>query len=725
MIRSRVDSACRFFPDTAITSRRSARLAQAAIAIGLGLTLSCSAALAQSPAKGSPEHIKAVTSAVDGASIKANTATSNDWPTIGLDYAETRFSKLNQINADNVKKLGLVWSYPLESSRGVEATPVVVDGIMYQTASWSVVHAIDARTGKQLWTFDPKVDREKGYRGCCDVVNRGVALWKGKVYFGAYDGRLFALDAVTGKVVWEKDTVASKEHSYTITGAPRVFNGKVVIGNGGAEFGARGYVTAYDAETGNQAWRWFTVPGDPSKPFEDESMAAAAKTWDPAGKYWINGGGGTAWDTITFDPDLNLVYIGTGNGSPWNQKVRSPSGGDNLYLSSIVALNADTGKYAWHYQETPGDHWDYTATQPMILADINIDGAPRKVILHAPKNGFFFVIDRTNGKFISAKNFVDVNWATGYDANGRPIEVKEARGEEAHDSIPGPAGAHNWHPMSFNPQTGLVYLPAQGVPINLTPEKTFTHNAVEPGKFASATGWNVGFLLNATPPKNPAFGRLLAWDPVKQKEAWRVEHVAPWNGGTLTTAGNLVFQGTADGRFVAYNATTGEKLWESPTGTGVVAAASTYMLDGKQYVSIAVGWGGVLGQWIRVTELSSPGTVYTFAIDGKAPLPTFTKYQTEGLLKGVKYDPKDVEEGTAIYVAACAACHSVPGVDNGGNIRNLGYVAPETITNLKDIVFKGPFRDRGMPDFTGKLKEEDIPKLQAFIQGTADAIRPK
>ena len=320
----RVDSACRLFPEIAITSRRSARLAQAAIAIGLGLALSCSAALAQSPAKGSPEHIKAVTSAVDGASIKANTATSNDWPTIGLDYAETRFSKLNQINADNVKKLGLVWSYPLESSRGVEATPVVVDGIMYQTASWSVVHAIDARTGKRLWTYDPKIDREKGYKGCCDVVNRGVALWKGKVFVGAYDGRLIALDAVTGKVVWEKDTLIDKEHSYTITGAPRVFNGKVVIGNGGAEYGARGYVTAYDAETGNQAWRWFTVPGDPSKPFEDESMAAAAKTWDPAGKYWINGGGGTAWDTITFDPDLNLVYIGTGNGSPWNRDVRSP-----------------------------------------------------------------------------------------------------------------------------------------------------------------------------------------------------------------------------------------------------------------------------------------------------------------------------------------------------------------------------------------------------------------
>ena len=719
----RVDSVCRFFPLVTASLHPSARLAQSTIAIGLGLALSASFALAQT--KGSAEHIKAVTSAVDSASIKANAATSSDWPTIGLDYGETRFSRLKQINADNVKKLGLVWSYGLESSRGVEATPVVVDGIMYQTASWSVVHAIDARTGKKIWSFDPGVDREKGYKGCCDVVNRGVAVYKGKVFVAAYDGRLIALDAVTGAKVWEKDTLIDKEHSYTITGAPRAYNGKVVIGNGGAEYGARGYVTAYDTETGNQAWRWFTVPGDPSKPFEDESMAAAAKTWDPAGKYWINGGGGTAWDTITYDPDLNLVYIGTGNGSPWNRDIRSPAGGDNLYLASLVALNADTGKYVWHYQETPGDHWDYTSTQPMILADITIDGAPRKVILHAPKNGFFFVVDRTNGKFISAKNFVDVNWATGYDANGRPIEVKEARGEAAYDSIPGPFGAHNWHPMSYNPQTGLVYLPAQGVPLNLTPEKSVVQNAATPGKFGGATGWNVGFMLNATPPKAPAFGRLLAWDPVKQKEAWRAEYVAPWNGGTLTTAGNLVFQGTADGRFIAYNATSGEKLWETPTGTGVVAAASTYLIDGKQYVSVAVGWGGVFGISQRVTELESPGTVYTFAIDGKAPLPAFVKYQTEGLLAGVKYDPKDVPEGTAIYVAACATCHGVPGVDKGGNVKNLGYVSKDIIANLKDFVFKGPFRDQGMPDFSGKLTEADVVKIQAFIQGTADAIRPK
>jgi quinohemoprotein ethanol dehydrogenase len=705
---SRNDSACRFFA--------------AAGAALLGLAISTQNLSAEDL---TPARITAATSAVDSAMIEANAGTSQDWPTIGLDYAETRFSRLDKINAENVKDLGLVWSYSLDSARGIEATPVVIDGIMYQTGPWSVVHAIDARTGKKIWTFDPGVDREKGYKGCCDVVNRGVAVYKGKVFVAAYDGRLIALDAATGNKAWEKDTLIDHDHSYTITGAPRAFKGKVVIGQGGAEYGTRGYVTAYDTETGDQLWRWFTVPGDPSKPFEDASMEAAAKTWDPAGKYWLNGGGGTPWDTITYDPQLNMVYIGTGNGSPWNRDIRSPSGGDNLYLASLVALNADTGQYIWHYQETPGDHWDYTSTQPMILADLTINGEFKKVILHAPKNGFFFVIDRMNGQFISAKNFVDVNWATGYDAKGRPIEVPAARGADPYDSIPGPYGAHNWHPMSFNPQTGLVYLPAQNVPLNLTPEKTFQQNAATPGKFGGSTGWNVGFVLNGTPPKAPAFGRLLAWDPVQQKEAWHVDYASPWNGGTLTTAGNLVFQGTADGRFVAYDAKSGKTLWETPTGTGVVAAASTYLIDGEQYVSVAVGWGGVYGIAARATETRSPGTVYTFALGGKAKLPEFVKYQTENLLEGVPYDPKHVDEGTAIYVAACATCHGVPGVDRGGNVRNLAYVPKDEIINLKDIVFNGPFKDRGMPDFTGKLKEEDIVKIQAFIQGTADAIRPK
>src|SRR5882724_3488522 len=690
----------------------------------LGLSLP-SSAWAQTGTDAKPDRIKANISRVDSDFIKANTKTSRDWPTVGLDYAETRFSKLNQINSNNVKDLGLVWSYNLESSRGVEATPVVVDGIMYQSAPWSVVHAIDARTGKKIWSFDPSVDRSKGYRGCCDAVSRGLALYKGKVFVAAYDGRLIALDAATGAKVWEKDTLIDHEHSYTITGAPRVFNGKVVIGQSGAEYGARGYVTAYDSETGNQLWRWFTVPGDPAKPFEDASMEAAAKTWDPAGKYWVNGGGGTPWDTITFDPDLNMVYVGTGNGGPWNRKLRSPSGGDNLYLASIVALNADTGQYIWHYQETPGDNWDYTSTQPMILATIPVGGQPRKVILHAPKNGFFFVIDRTTGKFISAKNYVDVNWATGYDANGRPIEVPEARGDKPFDAIPDPHGASNWHPMSYNPITGYAYIPAQHVPMNLTAQKEWTHNTSVPGNPMSGLGWNLGYDINVTPPKSQPFGRLIAWDPVKQEQVWKQDYASPWNGGTLAKAGNLVFQGTADGRFVAYNAKTGEKLWESPTGTGVVAGPATYVVDGTQYVSVAVGWGGVYGESQRATDKEGPGTVFTFAIGGKAPLPDFAKYPIGDLLAGVKYDAANVGPGTQLYVSHCGFCHGVPGVNKGGNIRNLGYSDSATIANLKDIVFKGPFMSLGMPDFTGKLSEDDVVKIQAFIQGTADAVRPK
>lgn len=695
-----------------------------------GATLLClwAAALA-TPAlaqdKGAAATIKAAAMKVDGAAIRANAASSRDWPSHGLDYAETRFSRLKQIDADNVKQLGLAWSYDLESTRGVEATPLVVDGVMYVSASWSVVHAIDVRSGKRLWSFDPQVDRAGGYKGCCDVVNRGVALWKGKVYVASYDGRLFALDAGTGAKVWEKDTIVDRRFSYTITGAPRVFKGKVIIGNGGAEYGVRGYITAYDAETGAQKWRWFTVPGDPSKPFEDASMAKAAKTWDPAGKWWEAGGGGTAWDTLTFDPELNLMYVGTGNGSPWARSKRSPAGGDNLYLASIVALNPDTGKYVWHYQETPGDNWDFTSTQPMILADLKIDGQPRKVILHAPKNGFFFVIDRKNGKFISAQNFVDVNWATGYDKNGRPMETPAARlADRPREIIPSPYGARNWHPMSYNPQTGLVYMPVQGVPVNLMDNKDWKFNGVRPGEPHSNMGWNLATFANVEPPKSAPFGRLVAWDPVAQKEVWRQEHVSPWNGGTLTTAGNLVFQGTADGRFVAYDARNGAKLWETPVGTGVVAAPISYEVDGKQYVSVAVGWGGVYGLAARATERKGPGTVYTFALGATAKAPDWVDYKLNALLQGVPYDAKQVPEGTALYVSNCVFCHGVPGVDRGGNIPNLGYSRTEVIANLDKFVY-GQLKNNGMPDFTGKLKPEEVEKVKAFIQGTADAIRPK
>jgi len=713
------------------TPSLAARAAPVALGLCFGLVLLLAAAggaLAQQakPVKGSAAHIAAVTTQVDGAFVRQNARATPDWPSHGLDYAETRHSRLDRIHAGNVKDLGLVWSYNLESTRGVEATPLVVDGIMYVTASWSIVHAIDARTGQRIWSYDPQVPREGGFKGCCDVVNRGVALHEGKVFVASYDGRLIALNAATGEKLWEKDTIVDRRFSYTITGAPRVVKGKVIIGNGGAEYGVRGYVTAYDAKTGEQKWRWFTVPGDPSKPFEDQSMAKAAKTWDPAGKWWEAGGGGTAWDAMAFDPELNLLYIGTGNGSPWAHKKRSPAGGDNLYLASIVALNPDTGKYVWHYQETPGDNWDFTSTQPMILADLTLDGKKRKVVMHAPKNGFFFLIDRTNGRFISAKNFVDVNWATGYDKNGRPIETDIARvADRPREIIPSAYGARNWHSMSFNPKTGLVYMPVQGVPVSLVDNKDWKFNAVRPGEPHSGVGWNMAMFANVEPPTSKPFGRLVAWDPVKQAPRWTVEHVSPWNGGTLTTAGNLVFQGTADGRFVAYNASSGEKLWETPTGTGVVAAPVTYLVDGQQYVSIAVGWGGVYGLAQRATDRQGPGTVYTFAVGGKAPAPGFVAYRMSQLVQGVKYDPAHVPEGTALYVSNCVFCHGVPGVDRGGNIPNLGYMDAAFIDNLDKFVFKGPAMARGMPDFTGKLSADDVQKIKAFIQGTADAIRPK
>lgn len=674
-------------------------------------------------APGSEAHIRKITEAIDDARLVQAHENSADWLNYGLNYYENRFSQLKKITTENVKDLGLVWSYDLESIRGVEATPIVVDGIMYVTAPWSIVFAIDARTGKEIWKYDPQVPRSYGEKACCDVVNRGVAIYKGKVFVASLDGRLIALDAATGKKVWEQNTLIDASKPYTITGAPRVIKGKVIIGNGGGEYGVRGYITAYNAESGKQAWRFFSVPGDPSKPYENKALEMAAKTWDEKGKYWEAGGGGTMWDAMAYDPDLNLMYVGVGNGSPWNRRHRSPGGGDNLFLSSIVALNPENGEYKWHYQTTPGDHWDYTATQHLILADLKIEGKDRKVIMQAPKNGFFFVIDRTNGEFISAKNFVTVNWATGYDKKGRPIETPEAAYKNgAYEAIPGPYGAHNWHPMAFNPETGLVYIPAQGVPIVIEDDKDWTYNSTKtPGPHATI-GWNTGVLASAVPPKSKPFGHLLAWDPIRQKAVWKVDHISPWNGGVLTTAGNLVFQGTADGRFVAYDAKSGKKLWETPTGTGVIAAPATFEIDGTQYVSIAVGWGGVYGLAEHHSATETSGKVYTFAIGGKAKMPEFAQTATKALLQGIKYDPADVPLGAKAYINSCVFCHGVPAVNSGGRIPNLGYSQKEVIEQLEKYVLEGASAEKGMPNFKGRLNEEDVRRLKAFIQATVDQV---
>jgi quinohemoprotein ethanol dehydrogenase len=535
---------------------------------------------------------------IDDARINAAEDEPGNWLAYGRTYEEQRFSPLTQINRDTVDQLGLSWSRDMGTNRAQEATPIVVDGIMFFTSTWSRVHAVRADTGEPVWDFDPQVPREWGRRACCDVVNRGVAVYRGRVYVGSLDGRLIALDAASGAKLWEVDTVIDRDRFYTITGAPRAARGKIFIGNGGAEFGVRGYVTAYDADTGEQAWRFFTVPGDPSLPFEHPEMETAAETWK-GGNWWEIGGGGTVWNSIVYDPDFNNVYLGVGNGAPWTRVIRSPGGGDNLFLSSIVALDADTGVMKWYYQTTPGDNWDYTAVQDMALADMEVDGQMRKVLLQAPKNGFFYVIDRADGKLLRAHPFATVTWATHVDLEtGRPVENPDLNYEsEAHWVLPGPLGAHNWQAMSVDVEAGLVYLPAQDNPLIYGMSDEWKQTGLykrNPGRMN--LGLEFGriaqlFVDNSDAQPTPK-GYLKAFDPLTGEERWVIEIPHYWNGGVLGTAGGLVFQGDALGMLSAYDKETGEVLWQFNTYTSMLAPPITYQIDGTQYVSILTGNGG-------------------------------------------------------------------------------------------------------------------------------------
>ena len=646
---------------------------------------------------------------IDDATLRTADSRPSEWLTHGRNYAETRFSPLSQISAANVKTLGLAWTFDTQTTRGLEATPLVADGVIYTTGSWSIVFAIDARTGKQLWMWDPAVPRTFGQKACCDVVNRGVALYKGKVYAGTLDGRLAALDARNGKVIWQATTTDQKQ-PYTITGAPRVVKGKVIIGNGGAEYGVRGYVSAYDAASGKLAWRFYTVPGDPSKPFESPALERAVKTWN--GEWWKMGGGGTVWDSLAYDPDLDLLYVGTGNGSPWNRDIRSPGGGDNLYLSSILALRPDTGELIWHYQTTPGDSWDFTATQHMILADLEIAGRQRKVLMQAPKNGFFYVLDRKTGELISAEAYVPMTWAKGIDKAGRPIEDPSARYEKSLALIkPGPLGGHNWQPMSFSPLTGLVYIPAQDPFFVYAQDRRFQFR---PG------AWNTGIdftLFKDAPPPIPIVGHLLAWDPVKQTERWRVQYNSIWNGGTLATAGNLVFQGTADGRFVAYSADKGEKLWEVAVGTGVIAAPVTYELDGVQYVSVMAGWGGAfaLTGGSATGGAVAPGRLLTFALNATQSLPVVAARRPSAVLIDFDASPERIDTGAGLFARWCAVCHGLLASGGGGIIPDLRYSQPGVFGRYRQIVLQGSNSSAGMPSFQQWLSVEDVDAIQAYI----------
>ena len=650
--------------------------------------------------------------------IEAN-ENSNEWLTHGRTYSEQRHSSLNQINSENIKNLNIEWFYDLDSSRGHEATPLVIDGIMFTTGAWSVVYANDAVTGELKWKYDPRVPRDKANYLCCDAVNRGVAAWEGKLYIGTLDGRLIALDAENGTVIWETMTVDDFT-VYSITGAPRIIKGKVIIGNGGAEYGVRGYVSAYDVNSGEMIWRFYTVPGNPEDGFENDAMKMAAETWKGS-EWWKYGGGGTVWDSMAYDPELDLLYIGTGNGSPWNYKIRSPEGGDNLFVSSIVALKPDSGEYVWHYQTTPGDNWDYTATQHIILADITIDGETRKVLMQAPKNGFFYVIDRTNGEFLSAENYVKVTWASGVDSEtGRPLKTDLGDYETSFKLVfPGALGGHNWMPMSYSPETGLVYIPAQELYMPFVKDNNYKYDE---------TGWNLGVDMTAiAPPKNllqlsllvrSVRGRLSAWDPVAQKEVWKQYLTLPWNGGILSTSGNLVFQGTSDGELVAYDAKTGERKWSKDLQTGIVAAPITYNINGKQYVTVVAGYGGVFAIQAGLPPKYSGGPInariVTFSLDGDIQLPERPTNINMPKPPPPIEDQASIARGEDLFHWECHMCHGA-GAMGGGVIADLRYMTEETHEKFMEITLGGLYTEKGMVGFARRLSEQDAEDIHAYL----------
>jgi PQQ-dependent dehydrogenase (methanol/ethanol family) len=688
-------------------------------AASLGLLLACALARAETPrAAGTAAGPTRALRLVDDARLAAADRDAANWLSHGRTWGEQRYSPLAQIDTTNVAQLRPAWVYATGEKRGHEATPLVVDGVMFLTLPWSIVVALDATSGRELWRHDPKVPRAWGRYACCDVVNRGVAAYQDKIYVGTLDGRLVALDAKTGARAWDVSTI-DRTKPYTITGAPRAARGLVFIGNGGAEFGVRGYVSAYDAATGALRWRFYTVPGPPGQPYEHPELELAAKTWSPQST-WESGLGGTVWDSLAFDPELDLLYVGVGNASPYPREVRSPGGGDNLFLSSILALRASTGRLVWHYQTTPGENWDYTATQHMILADLAIGGRPRKVLMQAPKNGFFYVLDRATGELLSAKRYVKVNWASHVDlGTGRPVETGKGEWKGGQGFVmPGPAGGHNWHPMAFSPQTGLVYIPTYNLAYPFRKDPEYRH---VPGRFNTGEDFPAMHKMIDGFERSLRFcapTRLDAWDPVANKRVWRVDQPSEMHGGTLATAGGLVFHATGgEATLAAYRATDGERLWQAEAPTAVIASPISYAVNGEQYVAVAIGAGGSAGLNFSRIAWENDGYVAAFKLEGKAKLPPRRPRARSPIDPPAETaSAETLARGHTLYHQWCMFCHGI-GVKSGGLLADLRRASRDVYAPARwqEIVISGVRADRGMPSFAGSLSREDAEAIRAYV----------
>jgi quinohemoprotein ethanol dehydrogenase len=663
---------------------------------------------------------------------------ADQWVAYGRDSTQQRFSPLDAINVETVKHLGLQWSLDLPNETALVSTPLFVDGTLYFSGNFSVVYAVDPKQGRVKWSYDPKTRETLARQHTKMWVNwgacRGLAYWQNRLYVATADGRLIALSAKTGGVLWSVQTFDPKTPR-NITEAPLAFNGKVVIGHGGGDIGPmRGYVTAYDAQNGRQLWRFYTVPGNPAEGFESEALSAAAKTW--TGDWWKFGGGGAVWNAMTFDPQFNRVYLGTGNGSPWNAKIRSPLGGDNLYLASIVALDADSGRYVWHYQETPGDAWDYDAAVDMVLADISLEGKARKVLMQASKNGFFYVIDRATGRLISAQPFVPTNWAKSVDMNtGRPVEEPGMRPQAGQPGVtlrPTQAGGHSWPSMSYNPGTGLTYIPA------LEYDEYYSARDIDPkhwtlAPFALSLGYSdvVGRELEESPPSaidntnvdvNQPSAWLQARDPRTNRSVWQVRQPGRFAGGTLTTRGDLVFIGQADGHLAAYDARTGGALWTFDTGRPIAASPITYSVGGVQYISVLVGWGSfpaaegsVSDPNLRMTYRDGGRRLLTFALDGQSayssiPPPTVIPIDVPDF----KPDSAKILRGQHIFDEVCSNCHGTNAL-SGGLAPDLRASHAASDPNTLRAILHGALELRGMPKFYD-YSFDDVDAIYQYIR---------